>query len=94
MKSNKKFLLIAAYELVEEGKDIKDCVDRIQVGDWGGDDPEQKLQKCANEVKANSDCGSSFFFRSTKGRCVCEKKEANCLRKNLDEFSEYRLLNV
>ena len=94
MKCNNGFLSIAAYELVEEGKDIKDCLDRIQVGDWGADNPEQKLQTCANEVKATSDCGSSFFFRSTKGRCVCEKKGANCLRKNLDEFSEYRLLNV
>ena len=94
MKYNDEILSVAAYELVEDGKDIKDCADRIQVGDWGGDDAEQKLQKCANEVKATSDCGSSFFFRSTKGRCVCEKKGANCLRKNLDEFSEYRLLNV
>ena len=94
MECNYENHSIAAYELVEEGKDIKDCVDRIQVGDWGADNPEQKLQTCANEVKATSDCGSSFFFRSTKGRCVCEKKGANCLRKNLDEFSEYRLLNV
>ena len=47
MKYNDEILSVAAYELVEDGKDIKDCVDRIQVGDWGGDDTEQKLQKCA-----------------------------------------------
>ena len=82
------------YELEAEETDIKDCADRIEVGDWGGDDPETKLEKCANEVKAKSDCGGSFFFRAVKGRCFCEKKGASCPRKKFVEFNEYKFLNA
>ena len=74
--------------------DIKDCPDRIQIGDWGGADPEEKLDQCAKEVKAYLDCGSSFFFRPDKGRCFCEKKGAICVRIPLQEFNEYRIVNA
>ena len=88
------FCFEAEYELVATGKDIKSCVDqRIEIGDWGKLDPQIKLQRCANEVKDDSRCGDSFFFRETKGRCWCEEKGTSCAREDDSLINEYKLKN-
>ena len=78
--------------MVAEGIDIEACtVDRIAIGDWGKNDAQSKLNRCANEVKADSRCGTSFFFRETKGRCFCERAGVNCIREPDVLKNEYRL---
>ena len=66
---------------------------KIQLGDWGKDDPQAKLQRCANEVRADSRCGISFFFREGKGRCFCEEEGETCDRVNSPNKDEYILKN-
>ena len=75
------FLIEGEFELVAEGVDIEGCNGgggRIQIGSWGDQDFETKLNRCATEVKADSRCGLSFFFRADKGRCFCEEAGAKC----------------
>ena len=74
------------------GTDINDCNGkRIQIGDWGGADPDIKLQKCANWVRDDSRCGDSFYFRSDKGRCFCKVDGATCSREADPLINEYTL---
>ena len=81
------------YELVNNNIDMVDCNGaRMQIGDWGKTDPEVKLRRCATEVKLDSRCGTSFFFRSTKGRCQCEVAGNTCPRETDPYYNEYRLI--
>ena len=74
--------------------DIKDCNSaRIELGDWGKDDPETKLQQCADTARSDSRCGDYFFFRANKGRCFCEVAGNTCERYQDLSFNEYRLLH-
>ena len=68
---------------------------RKVIGQWGKGDPELKLQRCANEVRDDSECGTSFFFRENIGKCFCEKQGPPCPRdrKNSDLKNEYVLRN-
>ena len=87
-------IISAEYTLVQQGMDIDDCNgQRIQIGDWGKEDPDVKLQTCADTARANSSCGDSFFFRSDKGRCFCEGKGVTCQREADALIDEYILGN-
>ena len=80
---------------MSEKTSIDGCNGRTLVGDWGKGDPDLKLQRCANEVRDDSRCGPSFFFRESKGKCFCEKQGAQCPRdrKNWSQKNEYVLKN-
>ena len=73
---------------------MKDCNGaRIQIGDWGGKDPDIKLTQCADAVRSDSRCGVYFFFRSDKGRCFCEAAGATCNRYQDVLVKEYRIID-
>ena len=85
-------IISVEYTLIQQGTDIDHCNgQRIQIGDWGKQDPDRKLQKCADTAKASSNCGDSFFFRSDKGRCFCEGKGVTCTREANHLIDEYIL---
>ena len=48
---------------------------------------------CANTARADSSCGDSFFYKSNKGRCLCEKIGATCQREADALIDEYILGN-
>ena len=83
------------YELVSVLTDMKDCNGRRRrIGeDMGKNDPDTKLQMCANKVRDDSRCGPSFFFRKNKGRCFCEEEGSPCLREHSENKNEYVLKN-
>ena len=88
--------LSAEYEIVSELTDIKNCYGRRRIGgeqDWGKDDPDAKLQMCANKVRDETRCGPSFFYRKNRGRCFCEDEGAECVRASNDNKNEYILKN-
>ena len=98
LRKNHCFLIhfyVAEYELVSDLTDIEGCNGRRRrIGeDMGKNDPDTKLQMCANKVRDDSRCGPSFFFRKNKGRCFCEEEGAPCLRKYSDNRNEYVLKN-
>ena len=80
---------------MSEKTSIDGCRGRIVIGEWGKADPELKLQRCANEVRDDSRCGSSFFFRENRGKCFCEKQGAQCPRDRENSWlkNEYVLKN-
>ena len=90
------FVILAKYTLVKQGSDIKGCKEqRKTVGQetekLKGKDDATKLQMCANAVKADSNCGDFFFYRSSKGICVCERFGATCEREVSPLYDEYTL---
>ena len=60
------------------------------IGAWGKNDVEEKLERCANEVKLDSECSATFFYRADKGRCFCELVGAPCDREQDSLIHEYR----
>ena len=48
---------------------------------------------CANTARADLSCGDSFFYKSNKGRCFCEKIGATCQREADALIDEYILGN-
>ena len=80
---------------MSEKTSIDGCNGRKVIGQWGKGDPELKLQRCANEVRYDSKCGPSFFFRETNGKCFCEKQGPPCPRDRINSAlkNEYVLKN-
>ena len=80
---------------MKKGSDLEDtghCSGaRLKIGDWGGNDPELKLERCFTEVKADPNCGTSFYFRADKGRCFCQQTGFSCARESAPLIDEYRL---
>ena len=87
----KDFIISERYQLVKEKTGIKigDGSCYIQVFDLARE--AVSLEKCAKDVADNPSCGNAFFFRENKGRCLCEKHDSTCTRKENINVNEYSL---
>ena len=57
----------------------------LLVNSW----PLEAFIRCCEAVKADPECGNSWFRAPISGKCVCQKKGYNCIR-NLGFEEEYR----
>ena len=70
---------------------LSDVIDPREVLAADLDREAASLEKCAKDVADNPTCGNAFFFRENKGRCLCEKHDSTCTRKENINVNEYSL---
>lgn len=58
-----------------------------------GDTEINNVDMCASGVKAEPNCGNTFFYAASEGWCICEKQGFSCQRLGSNYFIEYRVID-